>query len=69
MNAELLVQLTPTMQAVIANLGATAQTAAQSEKLLQPKAPSAKRKVLYPIREPHPVELTAPIVFLDAPTF
>ena len=30
---------------------------------------SAKRRVLYPVREPYPVELTAPIVFLDAPTF
>jgi hypothetical protein len=28
-----------------------------------------KKKVLYRVREPYPVELTAPIVFLDAPTF
>ena len=30
---------------------------------------ATKRKVLYPVREPYPVELTAPIVFLDAPAF
>ena len=35
------------------------------------KSPTAqaKRKVVYPVREPYPVELTAPIVFLDAPSF
>jgi hypothetical protein len=28
-----------------------------------------KKKILYPVREPYPVELTAPIVFLDSPSF
>lgn len=28
-----------------------------------------KKKVFYPVRAPYPVELTAPIVFLDAPTY
>ncbi|MFO1513992.1 MAG: hypothetical protein U1F83_13915 [Verrucomicrobiota bacterium] len=28
-----------------------------------------KKKKLYPVREPYPVELTAPIVFLDSPSF
>jgi len=40
-----------------------------AEKLGRPPAAPAKRRVLYPVREPYPVELTAPIVFLDAPTF
>ena len=30
---------------------------------------SPKRKVFFPVRAPYPVELTAPIVFLDPPTF
>ncbi|HEX5219390.1 MAG TPA: hypothetical protein VFZ59_07455 [Verrucomicrobiae bacterium] len=34
-----------------------------------PQPASAKRKVFFPVREPYAVELTAPIVFLDAPTF
>jgi hypothetical protein len=33
------------------------------------QAVPAKRRAVYPVRQPYPVELTAPIVFLDAPTF
>jgi len=36
---------------------------------IEPRPAPPKKKKLYPVREPYPVELTAPIVFLDAPSF
>jgi len=39
------------------------------EKLSRPQNAPTKQKVFYPVREPYAVELTAPIVFLDPPTF
>ena len=39
------------------------------QRLPQPQPVPVKKKVFYPVRAPYPVELTAPIVFLDAPTF
>jgi len=39
----------------------------RSTALITPR--SAPQKKLYPVREPYPVELTAPIVFLDSPRF
>jgi len=60
---------------VIGGLAKQSETgAAKLDLLPSPKTSSrqvvpAKRKVLFPVREPYPVELTAPIVFLDAPAF
>ena len=34
-----------------------------------PIQPPIKKRILYPIREPYPVELTTPIVFLEPPSF
>ena len=44
------------------------QKIAAADKLSPAAIPSTK-KLLYRVREPYPVELTAPIVLLDAPTF
>lgn len=51
----------------------TATTTAAPAELSSPSAaapgivPSPKTPVLYPVREPYPVELTAPIIFVRAP--
>jgi len=51
----------------------TATTTAAPAELKNPPAavpsivPSPKTPVLYPVREPYPVELTAPIIFVRAP--
>ncbi len=49
----------------------TAQKFGPSIAPVSPEARPAppKKKKLYPVREPYPVELTAPIVFLDSPSF
>ena len=50
-------------------VGMSKQDSQAIGKSSRPQAAPAKKKVFYPIREPYPVELTTPIVFLDAPTF
>ena len=42
---------------------------ALGQRSISPQSVPPKKKVFYPVRAPYPVELTAPIVFLDAPTF
>lgn len=43
-------------------------TTGVSPSFAGPQSPR-RPKLLYPVREPHPVEITAPIVFLAPPTF
>lgn len=35
----------------------------------QPPSAQKVKKAIYPVREPYPVQITAPIVFLDSPSF
>ena len=46
-----------------------ADLAGDDPRITSPQAVPQKKKVFYPVRAPYSVELTAPIVFLDAPTF
>jgi len=36
---------------------------------IEPRLVTQKKKLLYPVREPYPVELTAPILVLQTPSF
>jgi hypothetical protein len=63
------------------NVSTDAQATVLSEIELSKRAPvpsakpslfqptTEKKKALYPVREPYPVELTVPIVLLEYPTF
>jgi hypothetical protein len=59
----------------VTQLATSPQVASQISAPVNPavnmelRPPPSKKKPLYPVREPYPVELTAPIVFFEPPSF
>lgn len=58
-----------TTAAAQSGTGISRREALNWEKLPRLPAVPTKKKIVYPVREPYPVELTAPIVMLEPPSF